>query len=280
MNIRLWGTRGSIAAAGPETVQYGGDTSSVEVVSQAGDRVILDAGSGIRALGIDLAGIERIDILLSHLHMDHVQGLPFFGPLLDPVSEVHIWGPVSTTQGLRERLSRYLSPPLFPIMVRDLANVFFHDVPPGEFDIGSIHVQADLVSHPGSTLGYRLEDSGSILGYVPDHEPALGARDFPGRPEWTSGFDIAVGADVLIHDAQYTDEEYAGRIGWGHTSTTQLARFSEMAEVKRVVTFHHDPSHSDAALDLLHENLESIIAGVEVVRGTADLTVDVAGPAR
>lgn len=274
MNIRLWGTRGSIAAAGPDTVRYGGDTSSVEVVSRTGDRLILDAGSGIRALGVELSGIDKIDILLSHLHMDHVQGLPFFVPMLDPASEVHIWGPVSTTQGLRERLSRYLSPPLFPIMVRDLANVYFHDVPPGEFDINGIHVHADLVSHPGSTLGYRLADSGSSLSYLPDHEPAMGDPAFPGSPEWTSGYALAAGSDLLIHDAQYTDDEYLERVGWGHTSTTQLARFAEMGGVGRVLTFHHDPAHTDEALDLQHSYLESIIDGVEVVRGTADLVVE------
>lgn len=274
MNLRLWGTRGSIAAAGSETVRYGGDTSSVEVVSKNGDRLILDAGSGIRRLGIELEGIDKIDILLSHLHMDHVQGLPFFVPLLDPASEVHIWGPVSTTQGLRERLSRYLSPPLFPIMVRDLANVFFHDFLPGELDIGPVHVHADLVSHPGATLGYRLVDANSTLAYLPDHEPALGDTSFPGAPEWTSGFDIAAGADVLIHDAQYTDSEYAHRVGWGHTSTTQLGHFAAMSGVKRLVTFHHEPSHTDTDLDDQHAKLESIIEGVEVVRGTADLAVD------
>jgi phosphoribosyl 1,2-cyclic phosphodiesterase len=158
--------------------------------------------------------------------------------------------------------------------VRDLGNVLFHDVPPGEFDIGQIHVHADLVSHPGATLGYRLVDSNSTLAYLPDHEPALGNRHFPGEPEWTSGFSIAAGVDVLVHDAQYTDHEYEQRVGWGHTSTAQLARFAEMTGVKRLVTFHHDPAHDDSELDRQHADLESVIEGVDVIRGTTDLAVD------
>ncbi len=274
MKAQLWGTRGSIASAGPDTVRYGGDTSSVEIIGGNGRRLILDAGSGIRALGLEIHGAERIDILLSHLHMDHVQGLPFFSPLLDPASEVHIWGPISTTQRLRERLSRYLSPPLFPIRVRDLPNVQFHDVPPGEFEIPPFHIAADLICHPGSTLGYRITENGAVLGYIPDHEPALGVEDFPGEATWTSGFAIAENADVLIHDAQYTDAEYVERVGWGHISTTQLARFADIAKVKRLVTFHHDPAHTDGMLDAQHAGL-SALTEVPVSPGTANLTFEI-----
>lgn len=274
MKARLWGTRGSIAAAGPETVRYGGDTSSVEVTTTTGAKLILDAGSGIRALGVECEETPRIDILLSHLHMDHVQGLPFFGPLLDPDVEVHIWGPISTTRTLRERLSRYLSPPLFPVRVRDLPSVEFHDVLPGDFEIDSVHVAADLVSHPGSTLGYRLVENGKALSYIPDHEPAIGIRRFPDDPSWTSGFALAEGADVLIHDAQYTDEEYAERIGWGHTSLSHLADYVDLAGVERLVTFHHDPGHTDRMLDEFHAELESVIETAEVTAGTPGLTVD------
>lgn len=271
----MWGTRGSIAVAGPDTVRYGGDTSAVEVEC-AGDRlVILDGGSGLRPLQADTGPADRVDILLSHLHMDHVQGLPFFPPLLDPDVEVHIWGPISTTRTLRERISRYLSPPLFPIRVRDLANVMFHDVVPGEFQLGSIHVTADLITHPGSTLGYRLVEDGSALVYMPDHEPALGHRDFPNGPDWTSGFGLAQGADVLIHDAQYTDEEYRERVGWGHTGVSHLAAFAEMTGVEKLVTFHHDPSHRDVDLDEFHAHLESLVDGPEVIRGTPGLRVEV-----
>jgi phosphoribosyl 1,2-cyclic phosphodiesterase len=153
-----------------------------------------------------MPGHDRVDILLSHLHMAHVQGLPFFAPLLDPGKDVHSWGPFSTTERLRPRLSRYVSPPLFPIHVRDLPNVAFHDVIPGEFEIGNIQIFADLICHPGSTLGYRLNEAGSSLTYMPDHEPGLGVENFPGQRAWTSGLALADKSDVLIHDAQYTDE--------------------------------------------------------------------------
>lgn len=275
MRIRLWGTRGSIAVSGPDTLRYGGDTAAVEVQCAGGNLLILDGGSGIRALKSPYEAVDRVDILLSHLHMDHVQGLPFFPPLLDPDIEVHVWGPGSTTQTLRERISRYLSPPLFPVRVRELANVAFHDVLPGEFEIGDIRITADLITHPGATLGYRLAEHNSTVAYMPDHEPALGHPRFPGLAEWTSGFALAEGADLLIHDAQYRDDEYVDRVGWGHSSISHLAAFTDMTRPRRLVTFHHDPAHTDDDLDLLHETLGAQIAnGSELVAGVAGLIVD------
>lgn len=275
MRAKLWGTRGSIAVAGPDTIRYGGDTSAVELLCSGDRLLILDGGSGIRALEV-APDTRRIDILLSHLHMDHVQGLPFFAPLLDPDFEVHVWGPASTTRTLRQRIARYLSPPLFPVRVRDLANVMFHDVAPGEFEIDEIRVVADLISHPGATLGYRLTDDSSTLAYMSDHEPSMGRPEIPKRPEWTSGFALAEGADVLIHDAQYSDEEYVSRVGWGHSSTSHLAAFTEMAQPKRLVTFHHDPAHTDDDLDVLHEALGSkMTSETELVAGTPGLVIDV-----
>ena len=271
MKIKLWGTRGSIASAGPETVRYGGDTSSIEIRTDNGRVVILDAGSGIRRLGQELTEVDRIDILLSHLHMDHVLGLPFFGPLLDPEVEVHLWGPMSTTRSLDARLSRYLSPPLFPIRVRDLANVEFHDVPLSSFEIDSLRITADLITHPGTTLGFRIEEGDTSLAYLPDHEPALGCNAFPDEPSWTSGFALAEGVDLLIHDAQYTDEEYAERVGWGHTSFTQLSSFVALTGAAELVTFHHDPAHDDAFLDDAHRSLAATTEGFIVTPGIAGL---------
>lgn len=273
MRLRLWGTRGSIAVAGAETVRYGGDTAAVEVHCSGGRLVILDAGSGIRPID---AGTDRVDILLSHLHMDHVQGLPFFPPLLDPEVEVHVWGPISTTRTLRERLSRYLSPPLFPVRVRDLANVAFHDVVPGTFELGALEITADLITHPGSTLGYRLQEGGEILAYLPDHEPALGNTALDSTAGWLSGQHLAEGANVLIHDTQYTDEEYRTKVGWGHTAISQLAAFARQTAPRRLVSFHHDPGHTDSDLDAIHSDLHSMMSeGTELVPGTAGLELDV-----
>ncbi len=247
----LWGTRGSLGSASAETVMYGGDTSSVEVVTSRGTVLVLDAGSGVRRLGSAVpADIERVDLLLTHLHMDHIQGLGFFGPMYNPNIETHVWGPASTTGTLRTRLSRYLSPPLFPVCVRDLPNVYFHDVMPGTFEIADARITADFICHPDPTLGYRIEADNASLAYMPDHEPALGA-ELPYRPdpEWTSGYSLAHGVDVLIHDAQYTESEYLAHVGWGHSSMRQTTAFATIAEVGRLVSFHHDPSHSDSMLE-------------------------------
>lgn len=276
MNVTLWGTRGSLASGGPDTVRYGGDTAAIELHGPEGEVVVLDAGSGIRPIGLEL--IEqpsRIDILLTHLHMDHIQGLGFFAPLFDPGFEIHIWGPGSTTLALRERLTRYLSPPLFPVMLRDLPNVTLHEIhPPASFELGSLTVRAELVTHPGPTMGYRFESSSSVLAYLPDHEPALGVPNFPDAPEWTSGYGLAAGADVLIHDTQYTDEEYAVRAGWGHSTFDHCLAFARLAGVKKLVTFHHDPGHSDDMLDrIMGEIGQMRDLPFEVIPGRAGLTI-------
>jgi ribonuclease BN (tRNA processing enzyme) len=216
--------------------------------------VVLDAGTGIRGLGAALPpDTRRVDILLSHLHMDHIIGLGFFAGLFRPGLEVHIWGPSSTVSRLRARLTRYLSPPLFPVRLRDLpCRLTLHDVPFGTFEVPGMTVTASLVCHPGPTVGYRLDDETSTVVYLSDHEPALGVRRFPDLPRWTSGYDLAYGADVLIHDAQYTDDEYAHHLGWGHSSISQAVAFALLAGVRQLVGFHHDPWHDDDTLDALY----------------------------
>lgn len=248
----MWGTRGSIAAAGPDTTRYGGNTSCVEVRGDDGTVIVLDAGTGIRRLGASLAGsVRRVDVLLSHLHMDHIQGLGFFAPLYVPGMEVHLWGPASARVPLRERLMRYLSPPLFPVHLRDLpCDLYLHTVP-DEVDIGGFRVRAETVCHPAPTVGYSLRAGATQVTYLPDHELALGSVRFPESPEWTSGFALARGSDLLIHDAQYTPAEYAERVGWGHSTIAQAFAFGAMCEVGHLAPFHHDPGHDDATLDAL-----------------------------
>jgi ribonuclease BN (tRNA processing enzyme) len=218
-----------------------------------GSSVVLDAGTGIHRLADFGAGTTRVDVLISHLHMDHIIGLGFFGALFQPDLEVHLWGPPSAILHLHARLSRYLSPPLFPVRLRDLpCRLELHDAPRGTFDLPGATVTADLVCHPGPTLGYRLEADGAVLTYIPDHEPALADAGFPGRADWISGFPLMAGADVLIHDAQYTDDEYPAHVGWGHSSIPQAMALAEMAEVGTLVGFHHDPGHNDSQLDRLY----------------------------
>ena len=253
MHVTLWGTRGSLAAPGPDTARYGGNTSCVEVRGTDGTILVLDAGTGIRLLGASIpASVPRVDILLTHLHMDHIQGLGFFRPLYDAGVSVHIWGPASTTLHLRTRLMRYLSPPLFPVHLRDLpCHLALHEVPNADIEIGRFRVASALVCHPGPTVGYRIASPEGTLVFLPDHEPALGARVFPLPQEWTSGYEIAAGADLLIHDAQYGSAQYAEHVGWGHSTIEQAFAFATLAGVRHLVPFHHDPAHNDDDVDRL-----------------------------
>lgn len=253
MKVTLWGTRGSVAAPGAETMRYGGNTACVEVRGANDTVLVLDAGTGIRRLGMTLpSAVRRLDILLTHLHMDHLQGLGFFAPLYNPAVEIHIWGPASPTLSLEKRLMRYLSPPLFPVRLRELPCCFFlHEVPCGNFDIGEFHIASALICHPGSTVGYRITTASATLAYLTDHEPNLGMSSSSLPGEWTSGYALAADANLLIHDAQYSNEEYAKCVGWGHSSVQQAIAFAALAAAKHLVLFHHDPTHTDEDLDLL-----------------------------
>ncbi len=277
MKVTLWGTRGSLASPGPETNRYGGNTSCVEVRAADGTVLVLDAGTGIRRLGDEIVDeIQRVDLLLTHLHMDHIQGLGFFEPLFRPAVEMHIWGPSSTTLDLRDRLSRYLSPPLFPVRLRDLPRrPALHDVVQiGTFEVGPFTIHAELVCHPGPTVGYRIEENGASLAYLPDHEPALGLADFPGDPDYVPGLGLADGVDLLIHDAMFTAEEYPRYVGWGHSSLDQALAFAEAARVRRFVTFHHDPSHNDEHLERLFEEATSSPLPFLLLRGVEGATFE------
>jgi phosphoribosyl 1,2-cyclic phosphodiesterase len=269
MRACLWGTRGSIASPGPDTVAYGGNTSCVEIEAADGTVVVLDAGTGVRRVGDTYREPRRIDILLTHLHMDHIQGLGFFAPFFAPDFEIHVWGPPSTTEDLRRRLARYLSPPLFPVRLRDVAaRLTLHDAPIGRFDIGGLEVTAQSVIHPGPTVGYRISDGRATIAYLPDHEPALGSAGGPTDARWTSGADLARDADLLIHDAQYTPDEYAARAGWGHSRVDDAVALARLAGARRLVTFHHDPSHDDAELDMMLAGAQALAAGeLEVIAG-------------
>ncbi len=261
MKVRVWGARGSLSAPGPATVGYGGNTSCVELELADGTTLILDAGSGIRELGQQLLERERgtVYICLTHLHLDHVEGLGFFAPLWRAGWNLQFWGPPSATETLRKRVSRYLSPPLFPIGLSEApAEAVFEDAPREPWRVGSAVVEAQTVEHRGPTLGYRIEDEGRVLAYIPDHEPYLtAALDDP--PAWISGWAVAAEADLLLHDSQYTDDEYPDRLGWGHSSVTHAATFARAAGVRRLAMFHHDPMRSDTELDELYDQVASAV---------------------
>lgn len=251
MRARIWGCRGSCPAPGPDTVRYGGNTSCVEVRVDEETVLVLDAGSGMRPLGRALAagGAREIHVLLTHLHLDHLQGLAFFLPFWSSDVELHIWGPPSPSYGLAERVAAYVSPPLFPIPLSDVpSRPIFHDVPNEPWTIGSAVVAGHPVVHQGPTMGFRITAHGRTLAYIPDHEPSLGVDLSQVEPDWISGFRVAEGADVLLHDAQYSDDEYGTHVGWGHSSIDHAVTFARAARVERLVLFHHDPAHGDLEL--------------------------------
>jgi phosphoribosyl 1,2-cyclic phosphodiesterase len=253
VKLKLWGTRGSVPAPGAETARYGGNTSCAQVTLADGTTIVLDAGTGIRPLGLALdPSTGPIHILLTHLHLDHIQGLLFFAPLFRAGAEVTVWGPPARGS-LEGRIGRYLSAPLSPVELRELpSEPAFRACPAPEWRIGSALVRAQLVVHRGPTLGYRVVENGSSLCYVPDHEPALGGPLSKFEDEWISGFALAREASLLIHDCQYTDDEYAAHLGWGHTGVSDALEFAARAGASRTLLFHHDPLHTDAELDDLH----------------------------
>ena len=253
MKLKVWGARGSVPAPGPHMNRYGGNTSCVQLTLASGEDLILDAGTGIRTLGLDLTGSTRIHILLTHLHLDHIQGLMFFPPCFKADAEITIWGPSSPEASLEDRVARYISAPLSPVEVRELpCSVSFRDTPATEWELGGAQIRSEAVTHRGPTLGYRIADGDTTVCYIPDHEPALGASLAQLEPEWISGFDLAREADLLIHDCQYTDEEYPDHVGWGHSAVTDALTFARRVEARRMLLFHHDPLHSDEFLDDFH----------------------------
>jgi len=248
MRIKFWGVRGSIASPGPETAGVGGNTSAVEVECGS-TRLILDAGTGVRKLGDALLAKGPVDatFLLSHLHWDHIQGLPFFVPAYLPSSRIQIVGAANGVMSLREALAHQMTAPVFPVRLDELsAELCLREVKAGDvLEIGEAQVRVGKLNHPGGCLAYRIEHEGRSVVYATDTEhyacvdPALRA--------------LAAGADVLIYDSQYTPEEYRGeggrsKVGWGHSTYVAGAELARAAGVGQYVLFHHDPQRSDTAV--------------------------------
>jgi phosphoribosyl 1,2-cyclic phosphodiesterase len=230
---------------------------------ESGDWLIfLDAGSGIQNLKFeDHLDNRRVDILLTHLHIDHIQGLGFFKPLFNASTEVHIWGPSSNSKNLRSRLGRYFSPPLFPVYFRNLTcKLFIHEIGCSEFEIGPFTIQSDYVIHPGPTVGFRIQESDKVFTYIPDHEPMLGRKEIFPDVKWLSGSELAKHADLLLHDAQYTMKEYEEKVGWGHSAMEHALQFGDLSKVKHMLLSHHDPMHSDHLLDDLYDHLKTNVS--------------------
>jgi phosphoribosyl 1,2-cyclic phosphodiesterase len=279
MRVTVWGCRGSVPTPGPDTIGCGGNTSCVEVSLADGTVLVLDAGTGIRPLGFELLerGARHVNLLLTHLHLDHVEGLRFFAPLWDEGVAVDVWGPPSPVSSLPRRIAQAFSPPLFPVDLHDVpARMTFHDVPRRPWRIEGASIAAELVLHPGPTVGYRIEGGGASFAYVPDHEPALGGVISGRSRDWISGAAIAADVDMLLHDAQYFEEEYQERIGWGHSSVADAVAFTRAAGARRLLLFHHEPRHSDGSLELLEARAQSLVGsnGAEATLAREGMVVE------
>jgi phosphoribosyl 1,2-cyclic phosphodiesterase len=256
--VTFWGTRGSIPTPGPQTARYGGNTPCISVTGGDGRLVILDAGSGLRPLGHELMKQRNAslsaDILLSHTHWDHIQGLPFFKPLSSRETSVCIYGAAQEGVPLKEILGRQMDPMVFPVPLNALAaSLMVVEIEQGEFEVDSFRVCAFRLRHPGTTLGYRLVPSnrGREIAYVTDNELGPGGN-YEVSGDWRERMlEFVRGADTLIHDAMYLDQIIQARAGWGHSTPRQAVDLAQEAECQRLVLFHHEPEHDDTALDAL-----------------------------
>ena len=257
MYVRFWGTRGSLPKPGPDTLRYGGNTSCIEVQTAAGTLVIIDCGSGLHDLGQALmtAGgpVLKGHILVSHTHWDHIQGIPFFTPFFVPENEWDIYAPRGIGQSLQETLAGQMQYAYFPVRLDQMgASIHYHELIEGEFQIDDITVRTRYLNHTALTLGFRLEADGAALVYASDHEPfsrhlASGKGDI-GRQD-RQHCEFLAGADLVIHDAQFTLDEYSSKIGWGHSTAEYAVAMCRAAGAARLALTHHDPLRTDNAID-------------------------------
>ena len=291
MRIRFWGTRGSLAKPGPSTVRYGGNTSCVEVRAADGTLIILDCGTGAHDLGRSLVASGerpiRGHLLLTHTHWDHIQGFPFFAPLFIPGNEWDVYAPLGLGQRLEDTLAGQMEYEYFPVTLGQLdATIRYHELHEGAFDLGAVQVTARYLNHPGLALGYRLEAGGVAVVYATDHEPhsrhqpevADPAQLVPVHREDQQHVEFLAGADLVIHDAQYTLEEYPSKLTWGHSPAELAVDFALAAGVKRLALFHHDPLRDDAALDQLVETCRRrvVTGGLDVFAAAEGQTIELA----
>ena len=256
--LTFWGTRGSIPTPGPQTMRYGGNTACISVTGPDGRLLILDAGSGLRPLGHELMSrrgkMLSADILLSHTHWDHIQGLPFFKPLSGKGNRFCVYGAAQEGVSLQEILSRQMDPMVFPVPLEAFgAKVEVHEIVEGDIALGDYRVRAFRLRHPGTTLGYRLgsADGSREIAYLTDNELGSGGR-YPVSADWRARLvQFLAGTDTLIHDAMYTEEFIKLRAGWGHSTPRQAVDLAAQAECARLILFHHEPEHDDATVDAL-----------------------------
>jgi phosphoribosyl 1,2-cyclic phosphodiesterase len=262
VQVTFWGTRGSIAKAGPTTVRYGGNTSCVSVRTDAGTLLVLDSGTGIHGLGQELTRDGgRVDghLLIGHTHWDHIQGLPFFAPLFQPGNVWHVYGPRGLDSSIDKTLGGQMQYTYFPVQLLDFgATIEYHDLVEGQFEIDDVVVTTRYLHHPALTLGYRIEADGVTVVYSSDHEPTTDPAPGPDAVE-TRNRDEAQhvaflrDADLVIHDAQYLAAEFPEKSGWGHSPVEYVIDVACAADARRLALYHHDPTRTDDAVDALVE---------------------------
>jgi len=296
--LKIWGVRGSIPVPGLGTVRYGGNTSCIEIRAD-GELIVLDAGSGIRELGLALEkefGSRPINLslLITHVHWDHIQGFPFFVPSYNDKNQIRIFGFNGTDGGLQEILKGQMATPFFPVALYDLPGRIQFETPASmDFKIGKVRIHARRMNHPGICVGYRILTSKGSIAYLPDHEPyeafkLHSAKSHLLSPEQTQKraredrvelVKFLKDSDILILDSQYTDEEYQSHVGWGHGSLTTAISLALDASVRKLVLFHHDPTHDDDMIDKMVKTAQKIAAKsesyleVEGAREGAEMTI-------
>jgi phosphoribosyl 1,2-cyclic phosphodiesterase len=250
MEVTFFGVRGSTPCSSDNHQRYGGNTSCVVIERTDREPIILDLGTGLRFFGLERAHGDpfRASALVSHLHWDHVQGIPFFTPLLSEGAQLDLYGPTQDGGSLQETVRSFLSPPYFPVDIEALpCEITFHEISDSSFEIDGAKVQAAEVPHIGPTLGFRVECDGTSIAYVSDHQqPGVGADHVS-----ETVLELAAGVDLLIHDAQFDDLEFAIRHDWGHCTVDYAVEVAAQAGAKTLALFHHDPSHHDAQIDEL-----------------------------
>lgn len=256
--VRFWGVRGSIACPGPRTARYGGNTSSLEV--RCGERLLLfDAGTGMRYLGRTLEDVRLdADLYFTHTHFDHVCGLPFFRPLFKPQNRFRLWaGHLHGAMTLKRVLAEFMMSPLFPVPPEVFRSTLeYRDFNAGEtLDAGDgVRLRTAQLNHPDGATGYRVEFEGRSFCYITDTEHVPGSLD-------RNVLALISKADLVVYDSMYTDDEYRGYVGWGHSTWQEGVRLCKAAGVKRLVVFHHDPEHDDDMLDGIGREVERALPG-------------------
>jgi len=253
LRVTFFGVRGSCPCSGAGYLRYGGNTSCVAITVGDEPPIVFDLGTGLRPFGRDVearystAEPIQMTALLTHLHWDHIIGLPFCTPLLSFGTRMEVYGPPQVGGTLHDVIDRVVIPPFFPVQVKELkGSIDFHEVEEDDFAVGSAKIRVRRVPHVGTTLGFRIEADGASVAFVSDHQTPPDRQSVA-----ASVLELSDGADLLIHDAQYTDEEFEEKATWGHSTVGYAVHVAAEAGARRLSLFHHDPDHTDEILDRL-----------------------------